>query len=345
MTFLRKRLQADCRDHPKRKILIPSADENTTSSESLRNYDVLAMLHLARCSVLPKTPMNAKSPHVSVMIPVYNGLDTLPRAIKSLELQTFQDWEAIIVNDGSTDEVSEFLATLQDARIRVLHHQKNQGRAAARQTALDAVRGKFVAYLDCDDFYHPQKLERQLGVFQKSPDVDYCSCGLGSFDGRCRLRRVRASLAIDREYYRFGKKLRLSPGASIIRATVAKKVRYNLRLNLGEDTDFFQRALDGRAFAAIPDVLYYYGEYDSVTNAKILRSYLYSARAASYYWEVDRKFAIKSFALHFGKALSLLAVYPFVNVERILDGRGIEPSARDKEEFAWVLGKIGSAVC
>ena len=274
------------------------------------------------------------------MIPVYNGRATLPLSIRSLELQTFRDWEAIVVDDGSTDGLKQFLETLQDERFRFIRHNQNQGRAVARQTALDAARGQYVAYLDCDDFYHPLKLEKQVALFRHRPDLAYCSTGIGSFDSSSGLRRIRARFSIECERFGLRSRMRLSPVASMIKAEVAKNCVYNASLNLGEDTDYFKRALDGRLYGSIPDVLYYYGEYGSVTKAKILKSCIYQARASKHYWRCDKRYAAQNFAACSGKALLFLTIFAFVDTQTLLDRRGVVPTKKESVEFEQVFGLI-----
>lgn len=96
----------------------------------------------------------------SVIIPVYNVAPYLRACLESLRAQSFSDWEAIAVDDGSTDESGAILDEYArlDARIRVVH-QKNSGVAAARNAALSCVRGAWIVYLDADDVYHPRALE------------------------------------------------------------------------------------------------------------------------------------------------------------------------------------------
>lgn len=95
---------------------------------------------------------------VSVMMPAYNAERYLSAAIESLLAQTFTNWELLVVDDGSTDGTGAVAAGYPDPRIRVIR-QANRGEAAARNVALDHVRGEYVAFLDADDAYLPRHLE------------------------------------------------------------------------------------------------------------------------------------------------------------------------------------------
>ena len=98
-----------------------------------------------------------RTPEVSIILPTYNRADTIKRAVQSVQAQTFQDWELIVVDDGSQDGTRELLSSLDD-RIRVLH-QANAGTYVARNTGLAASRGRLLTFLDSDDAWRPHFLE------------------------------------------------------------------------------------------------------------------------------------------------------------------------------------------
>jgi len=102
--------------------------------------------------------MTAGQPHFSVIIPVYNRAKTLGAAIQSVLAQSCQDFEIVIVDDGSTDDPAAVIAQFSDPRIRFLR-QKNQGGGAARNAAIDAARGRLIAPLDSDDIFLPHHLQ------------------------------------------------------------------------------------------------------------------------------------------------------------------------------------------
>jgi glycosyltransferase involved in cell wall biosynthesis len=110
------------------------------------------------------------NPRVSVVIPAYNAAATIGQALESVFRQSLQDIEVIVVNDGSTDGTPRVLAGYGE-RIRVLT-KVNEGKpAAARNLAVREARGELVAFLDADDWWRDDKLERQVAVFDKRPDV------------------------------------------------------------------------------------------------------------------------------------------------------------------------------
>ncbi len=110
----------------------------------------------------------------SIIMPVYNHADYLAEAVQSVTNQTRQDWELIIVDDGSTDgsgELADKLAS-SDGRITVIH-QKNAGPAAARNTALAQARGSWLAYIDSDDVYMPDALQKFADYISEHHDAKF----------------------------------------------------------------------------------------------------------------------------------------------------------------------------
>ena len=111
-------------------------------------------------------------PAVSVITPAYNAVAFIAQTIEAVRAQTFEDWELVIVDDGSTDGTTDLIAEYQDrdGRIRLLH-QANAGPSAARNHAMRQARGEFFAFLDSDDTWDPEYLERQLALFREYPDT------------------------------------------------------------------------------------------------------------------------------------------------------------------------------
>jgi glycosyltransferase involved in cell wall biosynthesis len=107
-------------------------------------------------------------PRVSVVIPVFNRPTAVCRAIRSVLTQTFQDFEIVVVDDGSTDDTPAAIAAFADPRIRLIRHDRRCGGSAARNTGIRASAAEYVAFLDSDDEWSSRTLERQLEVFGRS---------------------------------------------------------------------------------------------------------------------------------------------------------------------------------
>jgi len=126
-----------------------------------------------------------QKPLVSIIIPTYNRRRFLKKALKSILAQTHHRWEALVVDDGSRDGTGLWVRTIADPRIRLLR-QSRQGPGAARNLGLKHARGEFVAFLDSDDIWYPQKLARQLRAFS-NPETLWASSEADCMDARGRI--------------------------------------------------------------------------------------------------------------------------------------------------------------
>ena len=112
---------------------------------------------------------------ISIILPMYNRAATLRRCVESVLAQTCADWELIAVDDGSVDESVRVVEAFGDARIRLLRHERNRGPSAARNTAIEAAHGEYLALLDSDDEWLPTKLEKQIARLRVG-DCELCGC-------------------------------------------------------------------------------------------------------------------------------------------------------------------------
>ena len=106
---------------------------------------------------------------VSVIIPTYNRANLVTEAINSVLMQSCKDIEIIVIDDGSTDNTSKVLKTFGD-RIRYIK-QKNMGAGAARNRGLKEANGKYIAFLDSDDIWLDFKIELQVAIMEKLPEI------------------------------------------------------------------------------------------------------------------------------------------------------------------------------
>lgn len=269
------------------------------------------------------------TPTVTVMMPVYNGRRLIEASIKSLLNQTFTDWECIIVNDGSTDGTAEYLATLADPRFRVVTLDKNQGRANARETALNLASGEFLAMLDSDDIYHPEKLERQVKALRENPDISLVGCSICSFGTKSELTYKRPVTA---GIFSFDGNIP-SHASSMLRMARAQLFHYNLLLDYSEDVDFLRRYLEGQKYMNTEDVLYYYSEIDSVTKKKLIAYYKNGIRHGLSKGKAGLSLLVKNgLKLIYGSL-----VYPFVSIESILKKRGVPLSDIELKEYKAIV--------
>ena len=190
------------------------------------------------------------APHFSVIIPAYNRAKVLPAAIASVLAQSCQDFEIVVVDDGSHDDPQSALKSFNDPRIRFIR-QDNRGGGAARNTAIDAARGSFIAPLDSDDVFLPHHLERMKALLDgTSGTAGYARMLVDRGHGRMIVKPPRAIRA-DED---MGEYLLCARGfvptiTLVVERELAAKVRYHEHLRAAEDTDFAIRlALAGCRF-------------------------------------------------------------------------------------------------
>lgn len=133
------------------------------------------------------------NPVVSVVVPTYNRADGLAVTIESVLAQTLTEFELIIVDDSSTDDTETVVSQYDDDRITYIRHEHNRGGSAARNTGIDTARGKYVALLDSDDVWAPEKLERQIALLESRSDewvAAYCGFERQRTGANSRLRAL-----------------------------------------------------------------------------------------------------------------------------------------------------------
>jgi len=183
---------------------------------------------------------------VSIMMPVYNGEKYVESAIQSILDQTYLHWELIVVNDGSTDQTPTILEKFQDNRIKIIH-QKNQGEAVARNTALKSMDGEFLSFLDADDLYFPEFLETMTGFLSNQPEIDACYCDGWYIDTKDQiLTQLSSQRRGPFEGDIFEPLIRASdvfgpPTCTLIRRNLVHKhqIQFDPQIVIGPDWDFF----------------------------------------------------------------------------------------------------------
>lgn len=212
---------------------------------------------------------------ISVVIPTYNAEYRLPISLASLMSQTYENWEALIVDDGSTDGTLSVIGKCNDPRIRLYRFSENCGRPKAREHALRNARGAYLAMLDADDWWYPEKLSRQLQIFDTRPSLALVSTGMAITDGDDQMVGVRALGARHQRWPQHATMARPSVPAvahapSVIRMEHAQRAAYDFNLPVAEDVDFLIKVLDGNEFTVLPKPLYAYSELVSVNPHGIL---------------------------------------------------------------------------
>ncbi len=199
------------------------------------------------------------NPLISCVVPTYNSERYLKEALESIFAQTYRPFEIIIADDGSTDN-TESLAISYGDQIRFVK-QKTSGPAATRNLGLNVARGEFVAFLDADDLWHPEKLFRQMSFFRKLPEPDLCLTHAQLF--------WTHTLREEKIQYRDHPRSQPIPGYStttlLVRRNIFDRIGlFNTQYWFGDATDWLSRAIEQELIIEVlPDVLTYHRMHES----------------------------------------------------------------------------------
>ncbi len=193
---------------------------------------------------------------VSVVIPTYNRESLVLRAIHSALGQTHTDLEVIVVDDASKDRTASVVDAIPDPRLRLLRHPTNLGGAVARNTGLRAARGDFIALLDSDDEWLPEKLQVQIGALLASgDDFCYCQCYLPHPDGRREILPPRPFSGGGLLSYLTSVRAAMQSSACVVHRSVI--VPFDESLSMHQDWDWvLQVARRTDRFRFVPQPLY-----------------------------------------------------------------------------------------
>jgi glycosyltransferase involved in cell wall biosynthesis len=214
---------------------------------------------------------------ISIGIPIYNAEPYLADAIRSVFAQTYQDWELILVDDGSTDRSLEIALSVKDPRVWVISDGQNK-RLPYRLNQITAeARFDLVGRMDADDLISPTRFEKQIAILQNHPEINLVTTGVYSLSNDNRLSGVRCA-ATDSPIT--GRNLLLGRCAIVHAAILGRKPwflrnPYDLSMNLCEDYELWLRAFSRNDLSmhVIHEPLYYYREEGNVTAKKMLAAY------------------------------------------------------------------------
>jgi glycosyltransferase involved in cell wall biosynthesis len=219
---------------------------------------------------------------VSIIVPIYNVEPYLREALDSVIAQSFENWEAILVNDGSPDKCSEICEEYvkKDARFKYVC-KENEGLLLARKTGLEHSKGEFIANLDSDDALHPQFLKKTFDKIQ-SGNYDFVWCDVRDFDGRTKIGGVKkhttfSKSKIENMYKYFNYDFGLPLWNKLIKRNIYSRVIFPQQwLTMGEDVIQVPQIIYHSSSAEyIPEGLYYYrrSSIASITNNPSLNNF------------------------------------------------------------------------
>ena len=205
------------------------------------------------------------TPVVTVGLSCFNEEAFVEHAVSSILAQTFEDWELIAIDDGSSDATANVLRKISDPRVRVIVDDQHKGLAARLNEIVALAAGRFVARMDADDVSHPRRLERQVKYLELHPEIDVLGTGMAIIDRRGQVSGLRLL-----PENAFAAEEPLIAHATICcRTDWIRRHPYNEDNPRCEDWELWRSAgqVAGRN---LPEPLYFYREFDSFRLRKYL---------------------------------------------------------------------------
>jgi glycosyltransferase involved in cell wall biosynthesis len=260
------------------------------------------------------------TPTISVLLPVYNGQAYLRQAIDSILNQSYQDFELVIVNDGSSDSSVDIVSSYSDERI-VLINQENVGLPGALNRAIEVAKGQYLARHDQDDVSLPMRFEEQLRLMQEKY-LDFCGCNIVMMDEAGNLiQRVDMPNTSDLITITLACTVPFAHGSVMMRKAFLD--RFALRYRQGSPTEDYELWCEayrlGGHFGNVDKALFYYRDFSSslskTTSIKMqaythqLRRHFVSTNAAAINGAIDRLLPIQTEPANRFSGFLLLASY------------------------------------
>lgn len=200
------------------------------------------------------------TPRVSVVMSVYNSSRYLESAIDSILGQTYDDFEFLVINDGSTDDTQKILASYDDPRIVVLDNKRNLGLAASLNRGVSIARGEYIARQDADDVSYPQRLTNQVAYLDAHPQVGVVGTTTEWIDDDNNVVRVwRQPTGNPAIHETLLKHCCLIHGSTMFRRRCFEEMGgYNSAMRTGQDYDLWLRMSDSWDMGCLAEVLYKY---------------------------------------------------------------------------------------
>ena len=212
---------------------------------------------------------------VTIAIPFYNAEETILDAVRSVFAQTHENWELLLIDDGSNDKSLELVQAIKDSRVSVYSDGKNLKLAARLNQIVDLAKYDYIARMDADDLMSPDRIEKLISILINE-NYDLVSCGTYSIKMNNSYNGYRGNYE---EKYSFegilNKSQKFLHAGLIARKSWYQRNRYNEQIPVGQDTHLWlsaSKALDFNA-KSISDPLYMYREEGNVTVKKLMKAY------------------------------------------------------------------------
>lgn len=288
--------------------------------------------------------MTNKYPLITVGISCHNAKNYILDAIKSVYAQTYQNWELIIIDDGSTDKTWELIKSIREERIRVYRYEESKGLAFRLNQISKLARGEYIARMDADDIMHPERLNKQISYFLNNNDADCIDTAAAVIDLDGNIVGIKGRLEEPASLFRIFKDGYFLHASIMAKRNWFLNNPYDENFIRAEDRELWVRVYRHTRFKRINDVLYFYRFANNVRFSAFLKSY-----------ETERKIILKygprelgifsSYALYMRsilKTLILRILYAFGYEQIILRNKYERISDQEKFKYQIILNQIRS---
>lgn len=201
-----------------------------------------------------------QNPKISIVIPVFNGEKTIEETIQSITNQTFDDFEIIVINDGSTDSTLDIISSLNEPRLNIFSYT-NAGLSAARNRGIAKAKGEYISFIDADDMWTDNKLEEQLKALQKNSQASVAYSWTNWIDENGNFLRPGGHINANGDVFlQLLKRDFIESGSNVIVKTKALATVGNFddSINAVADWDMWLRLAESYQFVCvpIPQILY-----------------------------------------------------------------------------------------
>ncbi|MDZ4787683.1 MAG: glycosyltransferase [Blastochloris sp.] len=210
--------------------------------------------------------MPTKMETLGVLLACRNTCDHTKQAVQSLLTQTYKDFQLLVVNDGSEQKTGDYLDSLRDSRVQIIHHQESWGLAPSLNQGLNTLSTKYVARMDSDDIALPERFHLQMMFLARNPEVVVLGGQMKSLQTKKPLGRV--PLSHEEIVYRLNWSNAFNhPTVVYDRSKVLAAGAYNIERGMVEDYELWTRLLPHAAMANLPQNVLYYRQHPGQMSA------------------------------------------------------------------------------
>ncbi|PJI34502.1 glycosyltransferase family 2 protein [Acinetobacter pseudolwoffii] len=284
--------------------------------------------------------------YISIGIPFFNAEKYLEDAIKSVLAQTFQNWELILVDDGSTDRSLEIAQSFVDPRIRIIADGYNRRLPYRLNQIINEAKYDLIARMDADDLMAVDRLEKQVKVLNENPEIDLVVTSLYSIGNKNEIlgKRIYSNHQMQPKEILQGLTNLLHPSL-LARKAWCKRNPYQVNNCLAEDYELWLSAAIKNDFnyVVMQEPLYFYREVENVKKEKMIRGYNTQIEVIKkYYNNVISDIDKNKIVLKFEIKKMIVKILSFLNLMHILHKRRMTTvSDEDKISYASQLELIG----